>query len=114
MKTRHVKFVLAAILALLAIFQIASQRVTMDRISRKQEEQVIELKRMQEENSRLLEEVENLNSAEYIEQQARERLQMIKPDEIPVINVPGAGKAPEGAEKNEKPEEPGAASDTEP
>lgn len=101
MKIRHVKFILAALLALLAIFQIASQRVTMDRISRKQEEQVNALKLIREENSRLLEEVGNLNSTQYIEQQARERLQMIKPDEIPVINSPG------GKEQTPAPADPG-------
>lgn len=94
MKAKHLKNLLLLFLAFLAIIQFANQRVTMDRINRRQEEQVITLKQIQEENKRLLEEVQNLNSSEYIEKQARERLQMIKPDEIPVINSPGSATTP--------------------
>ena len=95
MKAKNFKNLLLLFLATLAIIQFANQRVTMDRINRRQEEQVITLKQIQEENKRLLEEVQNLNSSEYIEKQARERLQMIKPDEIPVINSPGATTTPQ-------------------
>lgn len=90
MKKQHLKNILLALLAFLALFQFANQRVTMDRINRKQDEQLNLLQTVQEENQRLLEEVNNLNSTEYIEQQARERLEMIKPNEIPVIDVPGS------------------------
>lgn len=88
MKAKQFKNLLLVFLAFLAIIQFANQRVTMDRIARKQEEQIQTLKKVQDENKRLLEEVQNLNSAEYIEKQARERLQMIKPDEVPIINSP--------------------------
>ena len=90
MKKLGFKNILLALLAFLALFQFANQRVTMDRISRKQEEQVQVLKEVQAQNQRLLEEVNQLDSTEYIEKQARERLQMIKPDEIPVIDAPGS------------------------
>lgn len=79
-----------AFLAILAIIQFANQRVTMDRISLDQEEQQKILEEVREENLRLQDEVNKLNSAEYIEQQARERLEMIKANEIPVINDPAA------------------------
>lgn len=95
MKKPHIKNILLALLALLALVQFANQRVTMDRINRKQEEQIQVLKGVQAENQRLLEEVNQLNSTEYIEKQARERLQMIKPDEIPVVNVPADPAAPD-------------------
>lgn len=89
MKKPPIKNILLALLAFLALVQFANQRVTMDRINRKQEEQIQVLKGIQEENKRLLEEVNQLNSTEYIEKQARERLQMIRPDEIPIIDKPG-------------------------
>lgn len=89
MKKPPIKNILLALLAFLALVQFANQRVTMDRINRKQEEQIQVLKGIQEENKRLLEEVDQLNSTEYIEKQARERLQMIRPDEIPIIDLPG-------------------------
>ncbi len=94
MKIKNLKNLLLIFLALLAIFQFANQRVTIDRITRSQEQQVNALKLVQEENQRLLDEVKNLNSADYIEKQARERLQMIKPDEIPVIDTPGGSTTP--------------------
>lgn len=94
MKIKNLKNLVLVFLAFLAIIQFANQRVTMDRINRRQEEQVLTLRQIQDENKRLLEEVQNLNSSEYIEKQARERLQMIKPDEIPVINSPGAATTP--------------------
>ncbi|KAF5047333.1 Cell division protein FtsL [bioreactor metagenome] len=88
MKKLQLKHIALVLLAFLALFQFANQRVTMDRINRTQEEQLNLLKEVQGENKRLLEQVDQLNSTEYIEKQARERLQMIKPDEIPVINMP--------------------------
>lgn len=94
MKIKNLKNLLLIFLALLAIFQFANQRVTIDRITRSQEQQVNALKLVQEENQRLLDEVKNLNSADYIEKQARERLQMIKPGEIPVIDTPGGSTKP--------------------
>lgn len=107
MNAKNLKNLLLVFLAFLAIIQFANQRVTMDRISRKQEEQVNALKQVQDENNRLLLEVQNLNSSEYIEKQARERLQMIKPDEIPIINSPGSTTTPARTE-------PGASTDTNP
>lgn len=107
MKAKNLKNLLLVFLAFLAIIQFANQRVTMDRISRAQEEQVNTLKQVQDENKRLLDEVQNLNSSEYIEKQARERLQMIKPDEIPIINSPGSTTTPAKTD-------PGAATDTKP
>ena len=60
------------LLAFLALFQFANQRATMDRINQKQDEQLKVLEKVQEENKKLLEEVNNLNSTEYIEQQAND------------------------------------------
>ena len=94
MKVKYLKNLLLIFLAALAIIQFANQRVTMDRINRVQEEQINSLEQVQNENNRLLEEVQKLNSSEYIAKQARERLQMIKPDETPVINSPGSTTSP--------------------
>ncbi len=87
---KNLKNLVLAFLAVVAIVQFANQRVTMDRIGREQQEQLRVLEEVKEENLRLQEEVQNLNSSEYIEQQARERLQMVRPDEIPVIHDPNA------------------------
>ncbi len=95
MKFKSLKNLLLAFLAVVAIVQFANQRVTMDRIGREQQEQLKVLEEIKEENLRLQEEVQNLNSSEYIEKQARERLQMVRPDEIPVINDPDAAALPE-------------------
>lgn len=90
MKYKSLKTLVLAFLAIVAIVQFANQRATMDRIGREQKEQFKLLEEIKEENLRLQEEVLNLNSTEFIEKQARERLQMIKPGEIPVINDPNA------------------------
>lgn len=100
MKKKHLKNILLILLAFLALFQFANQRVTMDRINRKQDEQLKVLEKVKEENQKLLEEVNNLNSTEYIEQQARERLEMIKPNEIPVVDVPGSTQAPDSSKSD--------------
>ena len=100
MKKKHLKNILLVLLAFLALFQFANQRATMDRINQKQDEQLKVLEKVQEENKKLLEEVNNLNSTEYIEQQARERLEMIKPNEIPVVDVPGATKVPDSSKED--------------
>ncbi len=100
MKFRNLKNILLAFLAVLAIVQFADQRATMDRIGRDREEQLKVLQQIQEENARLQEEVDNLNSPEYIEKQARERLQMVRPDEIPVIHDPDAADAGADSDSN--------------
>lgn len=86
MKKNLWKNIVLGLLVLLAVVQFANQRVTMDRLERQRQQQLEILKEVKEENRRLEQDVQNLNSPEYIEKQARERLKMIKPDEVPIQN----------------------------
>ncbi|PKK40139.1 hypothetical protein ABB02_00648 [Clostridiaceae bacterium JG1575] len=93
MKNKPWTLLLVAVLLIAALVQFANQRVRMDRILRETKEQEARLQELKKENTRLQHKVQELHSPEYLEKQARERLKMIKPGEVP-IEAPGSASKP--------------------
>ncbi len=86
--------ILVLLLAVMLIFQFIGQRSTLSRIETEIAEKNKFLEDLKKKNEEMKLEIQNISSDEYIEKMARERLQMIKPDEIPVTNAPGTNTAP--------------------
>ncbi|MFB0918459.1 MAG: septum formation initiator family protein [Clostridiaceae bacterium] len=86
--------VIVLLLAAMLIFQFIGQRSTLSRIETEIAEKNKVLEDLRKKNEEMKLEIQNISSDEYIEKMARERLQMIKPDEIPVNNAPGTNTAP--------------------
>lgn len=84
MNQKRWKSILVAFLLLLAIVQFANQLAVMNRLKRQMNEQQEILKEVNKEKEMLEKQVKDLTSPAFIEKQARERLKMIKPGEIPV------------------------------
>lgn len=88
MINRKIKIKVLAVLSILGVFIIAfiRQELTMKRLNNNIATKNEELQQLQDENVKLQDEVDRVNSDSYIERLARERLGMIRNGEKVIIN----------------------------
>ena len=88
MRNGKIKIKTLAVLTILGVFIIAfvRQEFTMKRLNKNIATKNEELQQLQDENVKLQDEVERVNSDSYIERLARERLGMIRSGEKVIIN----------------------------
>ena len=83
-KRLTVKKVIVLILSLIFIVGFVRQYQTMNRIEKEKETKQQQLEQLKEQHERLAEENNKAQSDEYLEELARERLNMLKPGESSV------------------------------
>ncbi len=88
MRNGKIKIKTLAVLTILGVFIIAfvRQELTMKRLNKNIATKNEELQQLQDENVKLQDEVERVNSDSYIERLARERLGMIRSGEKVIIS----------------------------
>lgn len=88
MRNGKIKIKTLAVLTILGVFIIAfvRQELTMKRLNKNIATKNEELQQLQDENVKLQDEVERVNSDSYIERLARERLGMIRTGEKVIIS----------------------------
>lgn len=91
-KKINIKNVIFLVLFSILIVSLVRQEYTMKRIQSEMVEKQKELEAINEKNLRLKDEVEKIQTDEYIEKLAKERLGMIKPGEK-VISNSGEGES---------------------
>ena len=82
----NIKNIVILVLSIVFIFSFVRQERAMKRIEKEKAAKQIELEQLKEKNKRLQEENEKAQSDEYLEQLARERLNMIKKGESSTEN----------------------------
>ncbi len=104
MNKQSIRNIIIVVLAAVVFVQFLGQRSTLKRIEAQITEKNQVLEELNQKNETLRQEIINITSDEYIEKSARERLQMIKPGDIPVENVPASetesGANPDTSTKN--------------
>ena len=80
-KNKLLKRILILVIAGYAIFMLVNQQKTLNQYSDNTEELNTDIAEAQEKNDELTKEKENVNSLEFIEQTAREKLDMYYPNE---------------------------------
>ena len=87
MKRRlNIKNVIILVLAIVFLFSFVKQESAMRRIEKEKVAKQTQLEELQEKNERLQEEKDKSQSDEYLEQLARERLNMIKKGQYKIEN----------------------------
>ena len=85
-KNKLLKRILILIIAGYAIFTLVNQQKTLNQYSDNTEELNTQIAEAQEKKDELTKEKENVNSLEFIEQTAREKLDMYYPNERVYVN----------------------------
>lgn len=85
-KNKLLKRILILIIAVYAIFTLINQQKTLNQYSDNCEELNTQIAEAQEEKEELTKRKENVNSLEFIEQMAREQLDMYYPNERIYVN----------------------------
>lgn len=81
-KNRNIyKKILILIIAIYAIFTLVNQQKTLNQYSKNSEELTVQINEQKTYNEELAKQKENVNSEEFIEQMAREKLDMYYPNE---------------------------------
>lgn len=75
------KKIIALIIAIYAIFTLVNQQKTLNQYSAQKEKLTEQIAQEKENNAELTKEKDNVNSLEFIEQTAREKLDMYYPNE---------------------------------
>ena len=75
------KKILILIIAIYAIFTLVNQQKTLNQYSKNSEELTVQINEQKTYNEELAKQKENVNSEEFIEQMAREKLDMYYPNE---------------------------------
>jgi len=79
-------FLIVLVILLYVSWILISQRIKLQELTKQEEELQKKVEQLKEEEQRLAEERELLNDPKYIERVARERLKMVKPNEIIYID----------------------------
>jgi cell division protein FtsL len=91
-KPIRIRYIIILLLTVNIVYTLTAQYITI-RKSRAQEAQIkTQIEEAKEENERLKEELERMQSDEYMEKLAREKLGLIKPGEIPFVDVGDNGE----------------------
>ena len=80
-KKKIYKKILILIIAIYAIFTLVNQQKTLNQYSKNSEELTVQINEQKTYNEELAKQKENVNSEEFIEQMAREKLDMYYPNE---------------------------------
>ena len=75
------KKILILIIAIYAIFTLVNQQKTLNQYSKNSEELTVQINEQKAYNEELAKQKDNVNSEEFIEQMAREKLDMYYPNE---------------------------------
>lgn len=85
-KKFNIKNLIILVLSVIFLIGFIRQEKAMNRIENDKEEKQTILKELKEDNSRLIEQNDMINTGEYIEKLAREKLNMLKPGEWSTVN----------------------------
>ena len=80
-KNKLLKRILILIIAVYAVFTLVNQQKTLNEYGKNSEELNTQIAEAKEKNEELTEQKDNVNSLEFIEQTAREKLDMYYPNE---------------------------------
>lgn len=82
----NIRNLIFLVLSVVFLIGFIRQEKAMSRIENEKEEKQAILKELKEENSRLLEQKDMVQTGEYVEKLAREKLNMLKPGEWSTVN----------------------------
>lgn len=90
----RIRHIIILLLAINIVYTLTMQYIII-RKSRVQETEIkAQIEEAKKENDRLREELEKIQSDEYLEKLAREKLGLVKPGEIPFVDVNSSGTGP--------------------
>jgi cell division protein DivIC len=85
-KRSKLQFLIIGIFIVNICYILVNQQITMNKIRKETENKTSEITKLRGDNQKLQDEIKMAHSDQYSEKLAREKLGLIKPGEIPVIN----------------------------
>jgi cell division protein FtsB len=85
-KRSKLQFLIMGIFIVNICYILVNQQITMNKIRKETENKTSEITKLRGDNQKLQDEIKMAHSDQYSEKLAREKLGLIKPGEIPVIN----------------------------
>jgi cell division protein DivIC len=85
-KRTKLQFLIIGIFIVNICYILVNQQITMNKIRKETENKTSEITKLRGDNQKLQDEIKMAHSDQYSEKLAREKLGLIKPGEIPVIN----------------------------